>query len=118
MTDQQWKKQKGNTSGIQTTIESRGVKEVGHQERGIEAISSRSDRRHPITHYQREGCGEGFMDTPLCHHLHTLQHHKSKFLPAFEESKTRELEFLLTDTILQTIHLQNLNIHHCTRFST
>jgi hypothetical protein len=25
---------------------------------------------------------------------------------------------LLTDTILQTIHLQNLNIHHCTRFST
>jgi len=118
MTDEQWKKQKGNTSGIQTTIESGGVKEVGHQEIGIEAISSRSDRQHPITHYQCEGCCEGFMDMPLCHHLLTLQHHKSNFLPAFEESKMQELEFLLTDTILQTNHLQNLNIHHCTRFST
>jgi hypothetical protein len=46
MTDQQWEKQKGNTSSIQTTIESGGVKEVGHQERGIEAISSRSDGQH------------------------------------------------------------------------
>jgi len=88
MTDQQWKKRKGNTSSTQTTIESGRVKEVGHQERGIEAISSRSDRQHPITHYQHEGCGEGFIDMPLCHHLHTLQHDKSKFLPAFEESKT------------------------------
>jgi hypothetical protein len=50
MTDQQWKKRKGNISSIQTTIESGGVKEVGHQERGIEAISSRSEWATFLSH--------------------------------------------------------------------
>ncbi len=47
-------------------------------------------------------------------YLHTLQ---QDYLDAPLSNRTRQLEFLLTDTILQTWSLQNLHICHETRFS-
>ncbi len=47
-------------------------------------------------------------------YLHTLQ---QDYLDAPLSNRTQQLEFLLTDTILQTWSLQNLHICHETRFS-
>jgi len=125
MTDQRWKRQKGSTSGSQTKTESGGAEEVGHQERGIErfpveVIGNILSHIGNVKDVVRASWTCRRWRVALRHHLHTLhtlKQRESYFLPAFEGSRTQELEFLLTDTILQTIHLQNLDIRHWTRFS-
>lgn len=105
-------------SSIQTTIESGGVKEVGHQERGIEAISSRSDGQHSY---------------------HTLLMwrmwwglHRHAIVPPSPHSATWQVQVFACFWGIQNVRTwvfanrhnpannpsTNLEIHHCTRFST
>lgn len=54
----------------------------------------------------------------LRHHLHTLRYNSLDCWPAYRNSRTEELEVLLTDTILQTSGLQDLHISNKAKFSS
>ncbi len=126
MTDhQQQKRQKITNSCSQTANESGGAEEVGDQESGIEGfpvevIGNILSHVANVKDVVRASWTCRKWRVALRHYLHTLhtlQHHESKFLPAFQRSRTEQLEFLLTDTLLQTMRLQSLHILHMTKFS-